>query len=74
MLEIFMNSKKSSARNTRLIRKNFKSINFLRGAFSEVVLARDLKTDQLVAIKCIKRKALKGKEESLHNEIDVLKK
>jgi len=33
-----------------------------------------LNTDQLVAIKCIKRKALKGKEEALHNEISVLKK
>lgn len=44
------------------------------GAFSEVILAKDLKTNELVAIKCIKRKALKGKEENLHNEISVLRK
>jgi hypothetical protein len=44
-----------------------------RGAFSEVILARDLVTDQAVAIKCIKRKALRGKEETLVNEIAVLR-
>lgn len=43
------------------------------GAFSEVVLAADKKTNEPVAIKCIKRKALKGKEETLQNEISVLR-
>lgn len=44
------------------------------GAFSEVVLARDMRcNDEPVAIKCIKRRALKGKEETLQNEISVLR-
>uniref|UniRef100_A0A914V2D7 Protein kinase domain-containing protein n=1 Tax=Plectus sambesii TaxID=2011161 RepID=A0A914V2D7_9BILA len=45
------------------------------GAFSKVFLA-EYKTDErnLVAIKCIDKKALKGKEESLENEIKVLRK
>jgi calcium/calmodulin-dependent protein kinase I len=46
----------------------------IRGAFSEVIFATDLRTNQPVAIKCIKRKALKGKEETLQNEISVLRK
>ena len=45
-----------------------------RGAFSEVIFANDLLTNQPEAIKCIKRKALKGKEETLQNEISVLRK
>ncbi len=44
-----------------------------RGAFSEVVLAIDIKRKKRVAIKCIKRRALKGKEETLQNEISVLR-
>ena len=46
-----------------------------RGAFSEVLLAES-KTQRgyFVAVKCIDKKALKGKEESLENEIRVLKK
>ncbi|XP_013791008.1 calcium/calmodulin-dependent protein kinase type 1-like, partial [Limulus polyphemus] len=45
------------------------------GAFSQVVLAesRDV-PDKLVAIKCIDKKALRGKEDSLENEIKVLRK
>jgi len=43
------------------------------GAFSEVVLANDKKDGAPVAIKCIKRRALKGKEETLQNEISVLR-
>lgn len=45
------------------------------GAFSKVFLA-EYKSElgHLVAIKCIDKKALKGKEESLENEIKVLRK
>ncbi|XP_049578426.1 calcium/calmodulin-dependent protein kinase 1Db [Syngnathus scovelli] len=44
------------------------------GAFSEVVMAREKATGKMVAIKCIPKKALKGKEMSLENEIAVLRK
>ncbi|KAG5275255.1 hypothetical protein AALO_G00145360 [Alosa alosa] len=44
------------------------------GAFSEVVLAEEKRTQKLVAIKCIPRKALEGKENSIENEIAVLHK
>lgn len=44
------------------------------GAFSEVSLAQDTQDAlKLVAIKCINRRGLLGKEESLENEIDVLR-
>ena len=43
------------------------------GAFSEVVLAKNIKDGTHVAIKCIKRRALKCKEETLQNEISVLR-
>ncbi|XP_051568807.1 calcium/calmodulin-dependent protein kinase type 1-like isoform X1 [Myxocyprinus asiaticus] len=42
------------------------------GAFSEVFLAEEKKTQRLVAIKCIPKKALEGKENSIENEIAVL--
>ncbi|XP_062400611.1 calcium/calmodulin-dependent protein kinase type 1 [Sardina pilchardus] len=42
------------------------------GAFSEVVLAEEKRTQRLVAIKCIPKKALEGKENSIENEIAVL--
>ena len=45
-----------------------------RGAFSEVVLAKEKATGKQFAVKCIEKKALKGKEDTLHNEIAVLKK
>ncbi|XP_065830051.1 calcium/calmodulin-dependent protein kinase type 1-like [Oscarella lobularis] len=45
-----------------------------KGAFSEVVLAREKGTDNYFAVKCIDKKALKGNEGSLQNEITVLKK
>ncbi|KAH1167306.1 hypothetical protein KIL84_002789 [Mauremys mutica] len=45
-----------------------------RGAFSEVVLAEERTSRKLVAIKCIAKKALEGKESSLENEIAVLHK
>ncbi|XP_034633327.1 calcium/calmodulin-dependent protein kinase type 1 [Trachemys scripta elegans] len=44
------------------------------GAFSEVVLAEEKRSRKLVAIKCIAKKALEGKETSLENEIAVLHK
>ncbi|XP_009982224.1 PREDICTED: calcium/calmodulin-dependent protein kinase type 1-like, partial [Tauraco erythrolophus] len=44
------------------------------GAFSEVVLAEEKVTRKLVAIKCIAKKALEGKETSIENEIAVLHK
>lgn len=49
--------------------------NLGQGAFSKVYLAqRRNEPNNLVAIKCIDKKALKGKEESLENEIKVLRK
>lgn len=44
------------------------------GAFSEVVLAQERATGRMFAIKCIPKKALKGKESSIENEIAVLRK
>ncbi|KAH0630331.1 hypothetical protein JD844_013268 [Phrynosoma platyrhinos] len=44
------------------------------GAFSEVVLAEEKSTRKLVAIKCIAKKVLEGKENSIENEIAVLHK
>uniref|UniRef100_A0A669B3H0 Calcium/calmodulin dependent protein kinase I n=1 Tax=Oreochromis niloticus TaxID=8128 RepID=A0A669B3H0_ORENI len=45
-----------------------------KGAFSEVVLAEEKRTQKLVAVKCIPKKALEGKENSIENEIAVLHK
>eukprot|EP00117_Sycon_ciliatum_P002175 scpid75731/ scgid7518/ Calcium/calmodulin-dependent protein kinase type 1; CaM kinase I; CaM kinase I alpha len=44
------------------------------GAFSEVVRGKDRETGVNYAIKCVDRKALKGKEGALENEVNVLKK
>uniref|UniRef100_A0AAQ4RMW9 Calcium/calmodulin-dependent protein kinase 1Da n=1 Tax=Gasterosteus aculeatus aculeatus TaxID=481459 RepID=A0AAQ4RMW9_GASAC len=44
-----------------------------RGAFSEVVLAQEKLTGRMFAVKCIPKKALKGKESSIENEIAVLR-
>ncbi|KAJ8261779.1 hypothetical protein GJAV_G00158310 [Gymnothorax javanicus] len=44
------------------------------GAFSEVVLAQEKATGKMFAVKCIPKKALKGKESSIENEIAVLRK
>ncbi|XP_066561130.1 calcium/calmodulin-dependent protein kinase type 1D isoform X2 [Amia ocellicauda] len=46
----------------------------MRGAFSEVVLAEEKATGKMFAVKCIPKKALKGKESSIENEIAVLRK
>lgn len=44
------------------------------GAFSQVVLAESKdEGSKMYAIKCIDKKALKGKEDSLENEIKVLR-
>ncbi|KAK1906835.1 Calcium/calmodulin-dependent protein kinase type 1D [Dissostichus eleginoides] len=45
-----------------------------QGAFSEVVLAQERLTSRMFAVKCIPKKALKGKESSIENEIAVLRK
>ena len=45
-----------------------------RGAFSVVHMAQSRsEPDDIVAIKCIDKKALRGKEDSLENEIRVLR-
>ncbi|XP_071961546.1 calcium/calmodulin-dependent protein kinase type 1D-like [Antedon mediterranea] len=44
------------------------------GAFSEVVLAVDKVTGEMVAVKCIDKKGIKGKEDALLNEVEILKK
>ena len=46
---------------------------FFRGAFSQVRLAECREDGHMYAIKIIDKKALKGKEDSLENEIRVLK-
>uniref|UniRef100_A0A667WSN4 Calcium/calmodulin dependent protein kinase I n=1 Tax=Myripristis murdjan TaxID=586833 RepID=A0A667WSN4_9TELE len=60
----------------RLESSVFKSVEWrnMLGAFSEVVLAEEKSTQKLVAIKCIPKKALEGKENSIENEIAVLHK
>ncbi|KAK2142313.1 hypothetical protein LSH36_971g00059 [Paralvinella palmiformis] len=80
----FWNSKKenedekgSSPRQERDtdIRKKYDFKEVLgTGAFSEVLLAEDkMEKGKYVAVKCIDRKGIRGKEESLQNEIDVLR-
>eukprot|EP00061_Rhincodon_typus_P018853 g48208.t1 len=59
---------------TPLLECNTPSCLTIRGAFSEVVLAEEKQTQKLVAIKCIPKKALEGKENSIENEIAVLRK
>uniref|UniRef100_A0A9J8ANY3 Calcium/calmodulin-dependent protein kinase 1Db n=1 Tax=Cyprinus carpio carpio TaxID=630221 RepID=A0A9J8ANY3_CYPCA len=44
------------------------------GAFSEVVLAQEKATGEMYAVKCIPKKALRGKESGIENEIAVLRK
>lgn len=52
----------------------FVHICLYRGAFSEVRLAESKeKPGQMFAVKIIDKKALKGKEDSLENEIRVLR-
>ncbi|XP_047570792.1 calcium/calmodulin-dependent protein kinase type 1B isoform X2 [Lutra lutra] len=43
------------------------------GAFSEVMLAQERGSSHLVALKCIPKKALRGKEALVENEIAVLR-
>ncbi len=47
---------------------------FSSGAFSEVVLAQVKATGEMYAVKCIPKKALRGKESGIENEIAVLRK
>uniref|UniRef100_A0A3B3T5N8 Pregnancy up-regulated nonubiquitous CaM kinase n=2 Tax=Paramormyrops kingsleyae TaxID=1676925 RepID=A0A3B3T5N8_9TELE len=44
------------------------------GSFSEVWLAQHRRSQKLVAVKCIRKRAVAGKEAMLQNEIDVLRK
>jgi calcium/calmodulin-dependent protein kinase I len=44
------------------------------GAFSEVVKGIEKSSGKAYAIKCIAKKQLKGKEDSIENEINILKK
>ncbi|XP_022661481.1 calcium/calmodulin-dependent protein kinase type 1-like isoform X1 [Varroa jacobsoni] len=45
------------------------------GAFSQVVLAESReRAGEMLAVKCIDKKALRGKEDSLENEVKVLRK
>uniref|UniRef100_A0A8C6MAN9 Calcium/calmodulin dependent protein kinase I n=1 Tax=Nothobranchius furzeri TaxID=105023 RepID=A0A8C6MAN9_NOTFU len=60
--------------NTVWLQISSKSYISSMGAFSEVVLAEEKRTHRLVAIKCIPKKALEGKENSIENEIAVLHK
>uniref|UniRef100_A0A4W3J4H1 Calcium/calmodulin-dependent protein kinase 1Da n=1 Tax=Callorhinchus milii TaxID=7868 RepID=A0A4W3J4H1_CALMI len=56
------------------IKKDFEFKEILgTGAFSEVVMAEERATGRTFAIKCIPKKALKGKESSIENEIAVLR-
>uniref|UniRef100_A0A8C7JBH7 Calcium/calmodulin-dependent protein kinase 1Da n=1 Tax=Oncorhynchus kisutch TaxID=8019 RepID=A0A8C7JBH7_ONCKI len=48
--------------------------HIIDGAFSEVLLAQERSTGKMFAVKCIPKKALKGKESSIENEINVLRK
>ena len=52
---------------------HFFFIIYCRGAFSEVCLAENRKSGEKVAVKCIQRKLIKGKEDSINNEIAVLR-
>ncbi|GMT22456.1 hypothetical protein PFISCL1PPCAC_13753, partial [Pristionchus fissidentatus] len=63
-------------RDGNLIREKYEFRDVLgTGAFSKVFLAESKEhRGTLVAIKCIDKKALKGKEDSLENEIKVLRK
>ena len=54
-------------------RKNEIYFFYFRGAFSQVRLAESRDDGNMYAIKIIDKKALKGKEDSLENEIRVLK-
>ncbi|RWS28642.1 calcium/calmodulin-dependent protein kinase type 1-like protein [Leptotrombidium deliense] len=57
--------------------KKCKTFNLRKesSAFSQVLLAESReKPGFMVAVKCIDKKALKGKEDSLENEIKVLRK
>uniref|UniRef100_A0A8C4S7P9 Calcium/calmodulin-dependent protein kinase type 1D-like n=1 Tax=Erpetoichthys calabaricus TaxID=27687 RepID=A0A8C4S7P9_ERPCA len=50
------------------------NIDFVMGSFSEVFLAQERHSQRSVAVKCINKNVLKGKEAMLENEIAVLRK
>ena len=58
-----------------MVTKHYKLLDVLgHGAFSEVVSAKHRETGKVIAIKCINKKQLLGKDDLLKNEIDVMKK
>lgn len=60
--------------NSVLLSLFHSSFFYCSGAFSEVRLAESKEnSNQLFAVKIIDKKALKGKEDSLENEIKVLR-
>lgn len=70
----FFNRKSDKKKDTEKISKKYELKEVLgSGAFSEVCLAVHKETGKKFAVKCIDKKSLKGKEDSLENEISVLK-
>ncbi|XP_035676234.1 calcium/calmodulin-dependent protein kinase type 1D-like [Branchiostoma floridae] len=65
--------KKFDERSSEMTRRFMFKETLGTGAFSEVLLAEDRETHAMVAVKCIDKKALKGKEETLENEIQILR-
>lgn len=74
---LFVRSFSSSINNSQMFLFFFVflfSHSIFSGAFSEVRLAESKEnSNQLYAVKIIDKKALKGKEDSLENEIKVLR-
>ncbi|MFH4976433.1 hypothetical protein AB6A40_003142 [Gnathostoma spinigerum] len=75
-MPLFKKDKKDAEQRRPSVRECYEFKDVIgTGAFSKVFLA-ECKTQPgvMVAVKCIDKKALKGKEESLENEIKVLRK
>ncbi|MBN3291224.1 KCC1D kinase, partial [Polypterus senegalus] len=60
--------------STLLIDLENLAASVVRGSFSEVFLAQERHSQRSVAVKCINKNVLKGKEAMLENEIAVLRK
>ncbi|KAL5267775.1 hypothetical protein ACHWQZ_G004727 [Mnemiopsis leidyi] len=73
-MPFFGSKKESKKKDVEKISKKYELKEVLgSGAFSEVCLAVHKETGKKFAVKCIDKKSLKGKEDSLENEIAVLK-
>lgn len=73
-MPIFGRGKSEKKKDVEKISKKYELKEVLgSGAFSEVCLAVQKETGKKFAVKCIDKKSLKGKEDSLENEISVLK-